>query len=173
MAGRARKTALAPGPRAAFRAAMPMDPAVTALIPHRPPFLFVDRILAESAEGLIAERTWRADEDFFKGHYPGAPITPGVLLCEAVFQTGALYMAKQAAATGAKPGEGVPLLSKISDVRFRTPIFPGDTIHIEVKKKEVIAGFTMMTGHVKKADGTRVLNVDFTVAWKTPEPKSV
>lgn len=143
--------------------------AVKALIPHRPPFLFVDEIVSESAEGLVAKRTWRADEDFYSGHYPNAPITPGVLLCEAVFQTGALYMAKQAQAAGAAPGSGVPLLSKISDVRFRTPIYPGDTILIEVKKKEVVAGFTMMSGAIKKADGARVMNVDFTVAWKTPE----
>lgn len=143
--------------------------AVQALIPHRPPFLFVDEIVAESPEGLVAKRTWRADEDFYRGHYPNAPITPGVLLCEAVFQTGALFMAKQAQAAGAAPGAGVPLLSKIADVRFRTPIYPGDTILIEVKKKEVVAGFTMMAGAIKKADGTRVLSVDFTVAWKTPE----
>lgn len=142
---------------------------VKALIPHRPPFLFVDEIVSETAEGLVAKRTWRADEDFYRGHYPNAPITPGVLLCEAVFQTGALFMAKQAQAAGAAPGSGVPLLSKIADVRFRTPIYPGDTILIEVKKKEVVAGFTMMGGAIKKADGTRVLNVDFTVAWKTPE----
>ena len=143
--------------------------AVKALIPHRPPFLFVDEIVSDSADGLVAKRVWRAEEDFYRGHYPDAPITPGVLLCEAVFQTGALYMAKQAQAAGAAPGSGVPLLSKIADVRFRTPIYPGDTIFIEVKKKEVVAGFTMMSGTVKKADGTRVLNVDFTVAWKTPE----
>jgi 3-hydroxyacyl-[acyl-carrier-protein] dehydratase len=142
---------------------------VKALIPHRPPFLFVDEIVGESADGLTARRTWRADESFYEGHYPGAPITPGVLLCEAVFQTGALFMARQAQAAGAAPGSGVPLLSKINDVRFRTPIYPGDTVVIEVKKKEVVAGFTMMSGNVKKADGTRVLNVDFTVAWKTPE----
>jgi len=54
---------------------------ITQLIPHRPPFLFVDEIVSESAEGLVARRTWRADEDFYRGHYPGAPITPGVLLC--------------------------------------------------------------------------------------------
>jgi 3-hydroxyacyl-[acyl-carrier-protein] dehydratase len=143
--------------------------AVKALIPHRPPFLFVDEILSESPDGLLAKRTWRAEEDFYRGHYPNAPITPGVLLCEAVFQTGALFMARQAQAAGAAPGAGVPLLSKISDVRFRTPIYPGDTVHIEVKKKEVVAGFTMMQGSVKKADGTRVLSVDFTVAWKPPE----
>jgi 3-hydroxyacyl-[acyl-carrier-protein] dehydratase len=146
-----------------------MTSAITALIPHRPPFLFVDEIVSETTDSLTAKRTWRAEEDFYKGHYPNAPITPGVLLCEAVFQTGALFMARQAQASGAAPGGGVPLLSKISDVRFRTPIYPGDTIFIEVKKKEVIAGFTMMGGSVKKADGTRVLSVDFTVAWKTPE----
>ncbi len=142
---------------------------VTDLIPHRPPFLFVDEIVSETADSLTARRTWRSEEDFYKGHYPGAPITPGVLLCESVFQTGALYMARQAQAAGSKPGEGVPLMAKISDVRFRNPVYPGDVILIEVKKKELVAGFTMMSGAIKKADGTRVLSVDFTVAWKTPE----
>lgn len=142
---------------------------VTDLIPHRPPFLFVDEIISETPETLLAKRTWRAEEDFYQGHYPGAPITPGVLLCEAVFQTGALYMARQAQAAGSKPGEGVPLLAKISDVRFRNPVYPGDVILIEVKKKEVLGGFTMMSGSIKKPDGTRVMTVDFAVAWKTPE----
>ncbi|MEY3774068.1 MAG: hypothetical protein RLZZ129_848 [Verrucomicrobiota bacterium] len=142
---------------------------VTDFIPHRPPFLFVDSVVSEAPDALTAQRTWRADEDFYRGHYPGAPITPGVLLCESVFQTGALYMAKQALAGGAKPGEGVPLLAKISDVRFRNPVYPGDTTLIEVKKKEAMGGFTMMSGNIKKADGTRVLTVEFAVAWKTPE----
>jgi 3-hydroxyacyl-[acyl-carrier-protein] dehydratase len=142
---------------------------VTDLIPHRPPFLFVDAIVSETPESLIARRTWRAEEDFYQGHYPGAPITPGVLLCEAVFQTGALFMAKQALALGAKPGAGVPLLAKITEVRFRHPVYPGDEILIEVKRKETLGGFTMMSGAIKKADGTRVLTVDFAVAWKTPE----
>jgi 3-hydroxyacyl-[acyl-carrier-protein] dehydratase len=146
-----------------------MSDAVTDLIPHRPPFLFVDEIVAESADGLQARRRWRADEDFYKGPYPGAPITPGVLLCEAVFQTGALYLSRQARAAGAKPDEGVPLLAKISDVRFRNPVYPGDEILIDVKKKDALGGFTMMSGAIKKADGTRVLTVDFSVAWKTPE----
>jgi 3-hydroxyacyl-[acyl-carrier-protein] dehydratase len=144
--------------------------SVTDLIPHRPPFLFVDEIVAESADGLTARRTWRADEEFYRGHYPGAPITPGVLLCEAVFQTGALFMARQAQAAGAKPGDGVPLLAKISDVRFRSPVYPGDTITIEVKRKEAMGGFTMMSGAIKNGD-KRVLTVDFAVAWKAPEQK--
>jgi 3-hydroxyacyl-[acyl-carrier-protein] dehydratase len=142
---------------------------VTDLIPHRPPFLFVDEIVSEFADGLIARRVFRAEEDFYKGHYPGAPITPGVLLCEAVFQAAACYMALKARAAGAKPGEGVPLIAKISDVRFRNPVFPGDTVLIEVKQKDALGGFTMMSGSMKKADGTRVMNVDFAVVWKTPQ----
>lgn len=138
------------------------------LIPHRPPFLFVDEIVSESADGLVARRTWRAEEDFYRGHYPGAPITPGVLLCEAVFQTAACYMALKARAAGAKPGEGVPLIAKINEVRFRSPVYPGDTILLEVKQKDALGGFTMLGGSIKKADGTRVLNVEFAVAWKTP-----
>jgi 3-hydroxyacyl-[acyl-carrier-protein] dehydratase len=143
---------------------------VTDLIPHRPPFLFVDEIVSHSAEGLVARRTWRAEEDFYQGHYPGAPITPGVLLCEAVFQAAACYLALKARAAGAAPGEGVPLIAKISDVRFRNPVYPGESIVIEVKQKDAMAGFTMLGGTIRKADGTRVLNVDFSVAWKTPNP---
>jgi len=189
-----------------------MTNEVTALIPHRPPFLFVDRILSADTDSLVTERTWRAEEDFYRGHYPEAPITPGVLLCEAVFQTGALYMAKKAEAEGGPVGQGsdapptvddgsaatsagasaakavlgtssggaqkngglrpVPLLAKISDVRFRAPVFPGDVVQIEVRKKETLGGFTMMDGAIRKADGTRVLNVSFAVAWKTPDSGS-
>ncbi len=145
---------------------------VTSLIPHRPPFLFIDEIVSHDATTLSAKRTWRAEEDFYKGHYPGAPITPGVLLCESVFQAAACFMALKARAAGVKPGEGVPLIAKISDVRFRNPVFPTDTVIIDVKQKEAIGGFTMMIGTMKKADGTRVMNVDFAVAWKTPEAPS-
>jgi 3-hydroxyacyl-[acyl-carrier-protein] dehydratase len=143
-------------------------PNVTELIPHRPPFLFVDEIVSSGPDGLVAKRTWRAEEDFYRGHYPGAPITPGVLLCEAVFQAAACYMALKAQAAGGSPGEGMPLIAKISDVRFRNPVYPGDTIMLEVKEKDALGGFTMLSGHIKKADGTRVLNLDFAVAWKNP-----
>jgi 3-hydroxyacyl-[acyl-carrier-protein] dehydratase len=142
---------------------------VTDLIPHRPPFLFVDEVVSHDDTSLMAKRTWRADEDFYKGHYPGAPITPGVLLCEAVFQAAGCFMALKARAAGGKPGEGVPLIAKIGDVRFRTPVYPGDTVTLEVKQKDAMGGFTMLSGSVKKSDGTRVMNVDFSVAWKTPQ----
>jgi len=141
---------------------------VEKLIPHRPPFLFVDEIVAHDGETLTARRTWRAEEDFYKGHYPGAPITPGVLLCESVFQTGALLMAKLFAGQGAQGG--VPLLAKVGDVRFRNPVYPGDTTLIEVRRKEAMGGFHMMSGSIKCGE-KRILSVEFSVAWKTPEAK--
>jgi 3-hydroxyacyl-[acyl-carrier-protein] dehydratase len=144
---------------------MSADSEVLRRIPHRPPFLFVDTILSEHPEGLVAQKTWRAEEDFYAGHYPGAPITPGVLLCEAVFQTGALYLAKSIGESA--PAGGVPLLAKISDVRFRNPVYPGDTVQIEVKKKEVLAGFFQMAGAVRRGE-TRILTVEFSVAWRVP-----
>jgi len=139
---------------------------VEQLIPHRPPFLFVDEIIAHEGESLTARRTWRADEDFYKGHYPGAPITPGVLLSEAVFQTGALLMAKLMSGSG--PQRGVPLLSKVTDIRFRLPVYPGDTVTIEVKRKETIGEFHFLTGVMKNGD-KKVMSVEFAVAWKKPE----
>ena len=144
-----------------------MPDSVTDLIPHRPPFLFVDEIVAETADSLVARRTFRADEDFYRGHYPSQPITPGVLLCEAVFQKGALLMARRAKAAGAGEQGGVPLLARVNDVRFRNPVFPGETIEITTKIKETVGGFTMMAGSITSA-GKRVLSVDFAVAWKTP-----
>ncbi len=141
---------------------------VTDFIPHRPPFLFVDEVVSESADGLVARKTWRADEDFYRGHYPGMPITPGVLLCEAVFQTGALFLSRRQVAQGNPASEGVPLLARIGDVRFRNPVFPGETITIEVKQKELVAGFIFMSGSVKNGD-KRVLTVEFSVSWKKPE----
>jgi len=81
---------------------------VEKLIPHRPPFLFVDEIVSHQGETLTARRTWRADEDFYKGHYPGAPITPGVLLSEAVFQ--AVITSRRRRDPAASPLQGFPRL---------------------------------------------------------------
>jgi 3-hydroxyacyl-[acyl-carrier-protein] dehydratase len=139
-----------------------MFPSPVELIPHRPPFLFVDEIVSETPDTLVAKRTWRADETFYQGHYPGAPITPGVLLCESIFQTGALYMVRQMP----EIANGIPILVRVENVRLRTPVFPGDTTFIEARKKEINGSFVFMSGTIRNAKNERVLTADFAVTLK-------
>jgi 3-hydroxyacyl-[acyl-carrier-protein] dehydratase len=143
-----------------------MYPAVTSLIPHRPPFLFVDEIVSAAPGVLVARHTWRPEEAFYGGHYPGSPITPGVLLCESVVQTGALLIALGQTG-GEQAGTGVPILVKINDVRFRQPVLPGDTTVMEVKLKEWVGTFGLMAG-IMRCGEKRILNIEFTVAFRDP-----
>ena len=83
--------------------------AIHAAIPHREPFLFLDRIVERSEMAIEAEWDVRADAPFLEGHYPGQPLVPGVLLCESVFQAGAILCA-----TSEPKEDGVPVLTKIT-----------------------------------------------------------
>jgi 3-hydroxyacyl-[acyl-carrier-protein] dehydratase len=76
-------------------------------------------------------------------------------------------MAKLMSGAGVQQG-GVPLLSKVTDIRFRMPVYPGDTVTIEVKRTGTTAGFHFISGRMKNGD-KKVMNVEFAVAWKTPE----
>ncbi len=132
-------------------------------IPHRPPFLFVDKIIEITAEGAVCERTIRADEPQFEGHYPGNPIMPGVLLCESVFQTGAIYLAKQIEAEGKSLHEVTPVLSRIRDARFKSMVKPGDTLTISVTMIETLSKFHFLKGKV--LNGSKVaLTIEFALA---------
>jgi 3-hydroxyacyl-[acyl-carrier-protein] dehydratase len=137
---------------------------VRQIIPHRPPFLFVDEIISSTDEALVAKRTLRPDEPFFGGHYPGNPIMPGVLIAESVFQAGAIHLVKTLS-EGAVPKNAVPVLVRISDARFRQVIRPGDVLTIEVKLKERMSKFFFMHGRVT-SEGRRVMTVDFGVAME-------
>jgi 3-hydroxyacyl-[acyl-carrier-protein] dehydratase len=104
------------------------------LIPHRYPFLLVDRVeevvLAESAVGI---KNVTANEWFFQGHFPGNPIMPGVLIVEAMAQTAGILVMKSTAR--ASSNKMVYFMS-IEEARFRKPVVPGDTLHIHVKKQK-------------------------------------
>lgn len=91
------------------------------LIPHRPPFLWVDRILSSNETTIETEKDIPKDHEVFQGHYPGNPITPGVLLCEAIFQSGALLMAQN--------GENSPQIlclfsQELQTLNLNDPCFP-------------------------------------------------
>ncbi|MDR2982244.1 MAG: beta-hydroxyacyl-ACP dehydratase [Puniceicoccales bacterium] len=140
-----------------------MQQEVLDTIPHRPPFLFVDDIVELREQGATCRRTLRADEFFYQGHYPGNPITPGVLLCEAVFQTGAIYLVKKLQAEGSDATGKTPVLCRIEEAKFKNMVFPGDTITIEVTMGEKMQSFYFMSGKILK-DGKAVLTIRYALA---------
>jgi 3-hydroxyacyl-[acyl-carrier-protein] dehydratase len=139
-------------------------------IPHRPPFLFIDEIVEVREDGATCKRTIRMEEPQFEGHYPGNPIMPGVLLCEACFQTGAIYLAKQIEKEGHSLNDVTPVLSRITDARFKQMVKPGDEITIEVTMKETISRFYFMKGKVLK-DGKPAMTIEFALAMVEGEGK--
>lgn len=132
-------------------------------IPHRPPFLFIDKIIEISDEGARASLVIRPDFDFLKGHYPGNPIMPGVLLCEAVFQTGAIFLADFLTSESLTDESVTPVLTRIRDARFKRMVKPGDMVEISVKLTEKISQFFSMTGEVKKG-GKTALTLSYALA---------
>ncbi|MEO0128090.1 MAG: 3-hydroxyacyl-ACP dehydratase FabZ [candidate division WOR-3 bacterium] len=96
------------------------------ILPHREPFLFVDEVLEISDKRIVAKRTIKSDEYFFKGHFPSEPIMPGVLIVEAIAQTGGVMLLRK------YPG-AIPLFMGIDKARFRKIVRPGDTLIMEVE----------------------------------------
>lgn len=99
------------------------------VIPHRAPFLFVDEITA-LVPGVSAQGIWRVtgEEAFFAGHFPGNPTVPGVLLCEAIAQLGAVAVLADERYAGK-----LPLFAGLDQVKFRSRVSPGDTVELSVE----------------------------------------
>ncbi len=113
-------------------------PAPATILPHRPPFLFVDEITALEP-GLSGGGIWRltGEEWFFGGHFPGRPTLPGVLMCEAIAQMGAI-----AVLTDDRFAGKLPLFGGLDSARFRRQVGPGDTLelHVELGRMSARAG---------------------------------
>jgi 3-hydroxyacyl-[acyl-carrier-protein] dehydratase len=102
---------------------------LVALLPHRPPFRFVDAVDAhEPGSSVHARYRVRGDEDFLAGHFPGNPVFPGVLQLEALAQAGAIALLSDARYAGS-----LPLFGGVEDVRFRRMVKPGDEITLAVE----------------------------------------
>ena len=113
-------------------------------IPHRSPFLWVDRIIDRAPDQLTTEKFIPEDLDIFEGHYPGYPILPGVILCEALFQSGALLIAES---MGQEP-VGAPVVTRILKAKFKREVKPGDTIQMQVTLKEKVGPAWFLKGKV-------------------------
>ena len=127
-------------------------------IPHRPPFLFVDRIVELGATKIKTSKEIKSDEPVFAGHYPGQPIMPGALICESIFQTGAILLSKIMGGMG----EGLPVLTRINNAKFKSIVRPGSTLDIEAELVEKVSNAYFMKGRASVGGKTSV-TVEFTV----------
>ena len=133
-------------------------------MPQREPFLFVDRVVEVNDDSIKTEKQIKPDEPFFAGHFPGRPIMPGVLICESVFQSSSILMSKRAKTP---PDDArIPLITRISNVKLKRVVLPGDLMEVEVKLKEILGQAVYMSGKVKVKRKT-VLTVEFSAMLVT------
>ena len=121
--------------------------AVMKRLPHRYPFLLVDRVLEWVPDkNIVALKNVTINEPFFQGHFPGAPIMPGVLIVEAMAQAGGvLYMAS----AGEAEETGLMFFMGIDQVKFRKPVIPGDQLILEVEILKKRAKVIKLSGKAK------------------------
>ena len=129
---------------------------ILAAIPHRDPFLLVDEIVERTDTRIVGSKTFGGDEWFFAGHYPGHPLVPGVLLCEAAMQCGAILLSRHFAADHGK----VPVATRMSDVRFKRMVRPGEKIVMEVELIERLADAFFLKAKVT-VDGKVAVRFEF------------
>jgi 3-hydroxyacyl-[acyl-carrier-protein] dehydratase len=148
--------------------------AIKAAIPHREPFLLLDEIVEQTDSRIVCRKRFTGEEFWYAGHYPEFPLTPGVLLCEAAMQAGAVLLSKKVSGTfsssagtmGSEPlGEKVPdtfvpVATRANNVKFRNMVRPGDTIEITAELTERLADAFFLQAKVT-VDGKTAVTFDF------------
>jgi 3-hydroxyacyl-[acyl-carrier-protein] dehydratase len=114
--------------------ALPLDrAAIEAILPHREPFLLIDEVLElEPGSRVVALKHVREDEWYLQGHFPGRPVMPGVLIVEAMAQTGAVAVLSEEQNRGR-----LALFAGIDDTRFKRIVEPGETLQLECTLEQV------------------------------------
>jgi beta-hydroxyacyl-ACP dehydratase FabZ len=126
------------------------------VLPHRYPFLLVDRILEiEEGKRIVGLKNVTINEPFFQGHFPGHPIMPGVLIIESMAQVGGMLLMR----TIADPSSKVVYFLSLDNVKFRRPVKPGDQLRIEMEVLQIRGMMCKMRG-VATVDGQVVTEAD-------------
>ena len=127
----------------------PTRAAIEARLPHRDPFLFVDRVISETAGSIQTEWDVPADLDLFRGHFPARPVLPGVIICESAFQSAALLVYRPD--SGAV--SGTPVLVKIEESRFKRIVAPGETLTANVELDEQLKNACYFSAKLRTKEG--------------------
>ncbi len=125
-------------------------------IPHRPPMLLLDEVVEWEPEHIVCRKTFQPDEWFFQGHYPDLPLVPGVMLCEAAMQAGAVLLSK------VHKSEGVPVVGRMNDVKFKRIVRPGDTVLLDITLDERMGDAFFLSAKVL-CDGKPAATLNFAV----------
>lgn len=137
-------------------------PSVQSLLPHRYPFLLVDRVVSyERGKRIHAYKNVTLNEPFFPGHFPSRPVMPGVLVIEAMAQTGGLLF--QLSMGGDNLSEKLFYLVKVDNAKFSRMVVPGDRLDMEVHLKRRIRNMAMYSG-VARVDGEEAACAEFLCA---------
>jgi 3-hydroxyacyl-[acyl-carrier-protein] dehydratase len=129
---------------------------IHAAIPHRAPMLLVDEIVEQGDDRIVCRKTILENEYFVQGHYPDFAVVPGIILCEFGMQAGAILLASHLDAGT----EGVPVATRLNNVRFRKMIRPGDTIEAQVSLTERLADAFFLDAKIMH-DGKTAARFDF------------
>jgi 3-hydroxyacyl-[acyl-carrier-protein] dehydratase len=153
-----------------FQPQLPLDvTAVQALLPHRYPFLLVDRVLEfEAHKRVLAIKNVSFNEPYFQGHFPGHPVMPGVLVVEALAQAGGVLtqLSHQVDADGAQVSGRVFYLVKVDNAKFSRMVVPGDRLELDVTLKRMIRNMAQFVG-IARVDGEQVACAEILCAEAT------
>ena len=145
---------------------LPVDAEqIAAILPHRYPFLLVDRVVELSpGQSIVAIKNVTINEPFFTGHFPGHPVMPGVLIVEALAQASGLLIGLSGTMTD--NDDHIFYLAKVDNARFLRPVVPGDQLRLEVQLKRRLRSMGIFTARAR-VDGADVATCDLMCAETT------
>ncbi len=151
---------------AAYQPLLPMGTSeIQKLLPHRYPFLLVDRVIEfEAGKRILAYKNVTSNEEFFQGHFPAQPVMPGVLVIEALAQAGGvLYQLSNQINNDGRIENKLFYLVKIENARFSKMVVPGDRLELEVSIKRRIRNMALYEG-IARVDGKEAARAEFLCA---------